>query len=342
MSLTALRFAATGDVVSGAGWTTPENMAGKTAATYARWDSSTSGATAAIEGRGYDAQSLLPPGATVTQVRAQIRYATNTTTSLSSVVARFYNGTTALGTSTTLTRTANALTTETIVLNNPTSAQLADLRVRITGSRPLSTTASILYVDRVGVEIDFTGGTWPAAAAGSYSVWGEVPSAPAPPPTSSTSSGFTLGTQFELTGTGKVLRGIRFWRPADATITTSLIVAGLFRVSDAAELVRIAIGDLSGDPVGGWVTRALPVPLVLAPGEQYVACAHFPAGSPIAGYTWPTVRTDGPVQAGGGPNGCYKTSTDLMFPDVFSIEQAYWVDPVVGDSPEHGRFLLAA
>lgn len=340
MSMTALRWAPTAIAITGT-WATIAAAQGKATGDYATWSSTTSGASAAMECRGYAAQTLIPSTATITQVRATIRYATNSTTSLSGVVARFYNGTTALGVNTTITRTANQIAETTITLSNPTYAQLADLRVRITGTRPASTISSVLYVDRIGIEIDYSVANWDTIT-GRYTVFGDAPTGT--PATTATNPDFCLGTQFEVASANKYLTAIRFWRPPDAAIVSPLIEGGLFAVATGAEVARVAFGEVAGEIAGGWVTRFLPTPVALSPGDQYVVCCYFPGGTPITSLTW-TDKVDGPVRAAAGPNARYAASTSLVLPSTLGIEQSYWVDPIVDDlstGPEPGRNLLMA
>lgn len=138
-----------------------------------------------------------------------------------------------------------------------------------------------------------------------------------------------------VTGTGKYLRGIRFWHPADGGIAGSTVVGALFAAATGSEITdtRIEFGDLSDDPVGGWVTRYLPAPVALTAGDQYVVVCHFPDGTPVTAFAWTADKVDGPLRAQAGINARFQSSTaTLVIPSSLSNEQNYWVDPMVGDA----------
>jgi hypothetical protein len=270
-------------------------------------------------------------GLSISSVVATVRYATNTTTSLSSLTGRFYSGaSTALGSGTTaITRTANTIASATVTLSSPTYAQMADLRLRVVGTRPSSSTQSILYVYWVTVEVTYTGGTWPVAAKGPFTIFSRPGSPFLGPATASATSNYTMGTQFWVNGTGKYLRGIIFYRPPE--LVTNLVTGALFKVADGSEVAnsRINWGPLNLD-APRWEVRYLPATVPLTPGEQYVVACHFPDKSPAVGHSW-TDQVHGPVTAPMGPNARFTAGTSLAFPSTAGAEQAYFVDPIVAD-----------
>lgn len=356
MSITGLRYAETavGSFSSGTGWdaTTPgppANAVGKNITDYARWSSTTISANGTLE-LTWPAQALLPgSGVMITAVRAYIRYATNSATSLSTLTGRFFNGTTALGTGTTaIAATANVIADATITLSNPTYAQLADLRLRIVGTRPVNTGSSILYVYRVSIEIDYSWDAW-TTTTGEYGVYRVSP--PALPSAVGANADYVLGTQFEVLSATKFFRGVRLYRPPDGLMTSEGMSACLYDKATATMVAGTLIyfNEVVNDPIGGWIERRIPSPVAITPGNQYIVAAHFPVNTPIVTYAWPSGgRDDGPVRASGGSNSCYRgvAGGALVFPDAaVGVEQCYPIDPIIGDAlpfRELSRFHNAA
>lgn len=158
-STTLYGTTATPSTATGATWTNPNNATGSTAGTVAVWTSTTRSVTATLQLSGYNFSSALPAGNVLTGVTANIAayMASTATTILTSVTAQLFSGTTAIGSAVSLTpystTTTNVYTVNFPTL--PTTAQLADLRVTISGVRGNSTTSTTLDVDYVGMFISY-------------------------------------------------------------------------------------------------------------------------------------------------------------------------------------------
>lgn len=182
MATTSVLYPTTTNAITtgtGLTWTNPTaatgapNSAGGTAVTggatpnnSSYWTNAARSTVSTIEFAGWNLQEKVHPGAASYVVSAAIYHAEFTATTVASVTAQLYSGATAIGTAQTVVR-SNAYANAAISFpTNPTYAQLADLRIRYTVTRPNSTTSTTSYVDAVGIQVTYTPPSVNSAATG--------------------------------------------------------------------------------------------------------------------------------------------------------------------------------
>jgi hypothetical protein len=333
---TAVAFAGT--------WATLTSANGRATGTYATWTSSTSAASATIELAGFGLQAFVPSAAVITRVRVSVDHGVQSTTNVPTSTGRVYSGTTALGPGTVaLTPGNNAIVNNSfdVTATLPTHAQLADLRIRLAYTRAAVTTAATVWVDRVGVEVNFTWADTNYSIVVGTDVYAQENQGPAP--ATSAAGNHTFSFSFWVESRSKYLKAYRFLQPDDGLVggtptgqlwdvETKTVVAGS----------TLPFGPTSGESPGGWVERWLPTPVLLTPGVQYRLAVHMPvnitlsAVAPVA-VTHNFLKADPdshPAWAAGGP--------DIFPGGLVGALQTYWVDGVIGDLPaaEQGGMLM--
>ncbi|MFC5992969.1 hypothetical protein ACFQE5_01940, partial [Pseudonocardia hispaniensis] len=173
----------TGPVYAGAAaavaqtWTGLGNATGGPDNATATWTSGTRSTTGTVELSGFGLHAVLPPGGDATSVMVTVRSSVSDTFRITSHTAQLYLGGTPVGSPTTLTK-QTGLTDQAFVVPGPIPyAQLADLRVRVSGTKGVQTTTTTVAVDAVWVEVSYeqpsttheqTGGAAARAAAGGW------------------------------------------------------------------------------------------------------------------------------------------------------------------------------
>ena len=94
-----------GTTSAGVGWTNLSNAEGSTTSTYASSVNITSGAVGTWTGASFGLS--VPAGSTITSVDVSISHYESNTTRVASVTGQLFNGSTALGSPSTLTRTTS-------------------------------------------------------------------------------------------------------------------------------------------------------------------------------------------------------------------------------------------
>lgn len=162
MTATAPLYPTTVASTTGSTWTNTTNATGSTAATFATWTNATNGGTGNIQLSGYAAQTAVNGGVQPTTIDSvDVTVASNvaSTTNISAETVQLYAVTTAIGSTTTLTRSVTSANVQTVNLsgaNCPTWAQLVDLRTQVNGTHGANTTSSTLNIDYVGVVVNYT------------------------------------------------------------------------------------------------------------------------------------------------------------------------------------------
>jgi hypothetical protein len=146
----------TASTETGTTWANQSNAYGSTTGNTATRTTTTSGAVATFLASGYDAQTAMGgvQPASISSVSVTVRsYVTNNASRYSSLTAQLYSGSsTAIGSAQSLTistSTANFQTLSFTGANLPTWAQMADLRVNLSGTKS-GTQASVWNIDTVG------------------------------------------------------------------------------------------------------------------------------------------------------------------------------------------------
>lgn len=170
------------------------------------------------------------------------------------------------------------------------------------------------------------------------------PATAGPSTTAADGQPVNLAVQIEVTEPCRATH-LHFYRP-DSTVT-GLVTGHLCRSTGpgTGEIVEGSevVFDLTGDPVGQWVTAALPPDVALVPGEKYKPTVRFPNAFPIeAGYwgvggagengiTQDFLHAANAASAVDG-QGSYSVGAATVYPGSGSVNQAnYGVDITVSN-----------
>lgn len=157
MATSSNLFAGAVNSTSGTTWATTTNATGTNNATVATYSTSTSGAVGFIIldtfGAQADLGSTIP--ASVDQVAVTVWGFVNTVARWTSMQVSLWDGTTQLGTTQTFTLTTTTTNSQTFNFTGVTWANLANLRVRVTGTKT-GTQAGVMSVDAARVVVTYT------------------------------------------------------------------------------------------------------------------------------------------------------------------------------------------
>ncbi len=143
-------------------------------------------------------------------------------------------------------------------------------------------------------------------------------------------NGVELGVKFQASR-NLLITGVRLYRTDLNTITGSL-----WNAAGA----RLATGTFAPAATTGWQDLTFSEPVVISPGQTYIASYHSPATKYAFQYGFfDDELTRGPVTAlravAGDPNGvhCYDSAQGCSFPTMAYYSSTYWVTPLWQNPP---------
>jgi len=165
------------------------------------------------------------------------------------------------------------------------------------------------------------------------SIWGTTFAPPAETIDSGDPDSVELGVKFKSDVFGQVT-GIRFYK---AAANTGTHIGNLWSSSGQ----RLAQVTFTGESASGWQTATFSSPVLVNPGETYIASYYAPNGhysnTPEYSYNNPAGGTNGGATLDGGPlhvirnfgstvNGVFAYGTSSAFPTGSYKASNYWVD----------------
>lgn len=163
MATTSALYAGTATAITGT-WTNATNAQGSTSGTQAVFASATSGATCALEMSVFGAQAAVGAGATVNSVTYRVRYSIRSNSEASAISSLVSSMNAELRAATTVKAT-NSIRPATwgsdleleFTVTGLTYADLADMRVRVTGANAAVGAVTRTYsVDWARLVVDYT------------------------------------------------------------------------------------------------------------------------------------------------------------------------------------------
>lgn len=154
-------------------------------------------------------------------------------------------------------------------------------------------------------------------------------------------TGYTLGTEFYVTGSGYQLEGYWWWCPTGGN--TNAKAFRLYSVDAGGTSGSLVSGssvtESGSETAGSWNYTALPTPVALTSGQHYRACVYWAGNGSDDWYgadqPWSSDITDGPVTAPSTANalgniqGSFAVSSDAFPNQVYPTSgsgSAYYID----------------